>query len=135
MCATRKSFSYLVCCKTFHHKCHVTVQERVHKGERPYQSKTCNKAFKRSRPIVSYKDRKEYTIEITLSIITFVERTLHRTVASKLTHEYSDQQQISSLKTHMKIQSGNKSFHCKVCGKSFCTKSNLRVSFEISHRG
>lgn len=116
-----KDFVCPVCKKTFNHRSHFINHHRIHTGERPFKCYDCKKTFGRKYHLVSHqRTHTDIPSECLYCKQVFPQK-------SCLVDHLRRRHQEISFREKVKVEnnSGEDTFTCADCGKTFAKKASL----------
>ncbi|CAJ1048320.1 zinc finger protein 436-like [Xyrichtys novacula] len=139
--AHRRTFSCIVCGKTFLSLVGLQRHTPLHSGERPFKCEVCGKAYASENTLKSHRwehvrdkpfkcdvCQKSFAFKLQLRIHCRTHSDKKPYTCDKCGKSVSD---LQSLYRHNMIHSGEKHFGCGVCGKRFVSPTGLRQHEKI----
>ena len=111
----KKQFICPFCSKGFNEKGNLKTHERFHSNKRPFKCNQCNKSYKTNGHLKDHIQIQH--LKIKKFICEICQKKFGR---------------ISTLKSHMKIHTGEKNYKCHIegCNKYFAEKGNMEIHYK-----
>ena len=111
----KKQYICPFCSKAFNEKGNLKTHERFHSDKRPYKCNQCNKSYKTNGHLKDHIQIQH--LKIKKFICEICQKKFGR---------------ISTLKSHIKIHTGEKNYKCLIegCNKYFAEKGNMEIHYK-----